>query len=228
MLAFPGTVLNKRLTFWRNHNGPSTMLHAAAVAVLAATCVSATSAAPDPPRGWAAVADGASLSESSAESLQMSLALSLSLSPATLRALEQTFEQVSDPRHARYGQHLSAPELEALLLDGHLRSCQQTVAAWLSSSELASGGSVDNIGADAVHITARHADVERVFEVALRAYRRDADGAIAFRAAEPSALLQLPPAVRRCVDVASGLMASELSAVPKQVPHFPLISLLLG
>ena len=91
------------------------------------------------------------------------------------------------------------------------------MAAWLRSTDLASGGKVIWVGADAVHVTASRADVERVFGVALRAYRHDVDGAVAFRAAEPSALLQLPAAVQRCVDVASGLQASELSAIPRDV-----------
>ena len=182
--------------------------------LLAAVAAAVAAAAQQPqqpqlPRGW--VLDAAATTE---QAEPLTVALALRLSTRAELALERTFEQVSDPQHARYGQHLSAAELQALLQDDHLSHCQRTVEDWLRLSS----AEVVRVAADAVHVTAGARVIERLFAVQLRPYRRSGapEAAVAFRA-EPGLQPQLPAPVQRCVDVVSGLLSTELAAVPRHV-----------
>jgi tripeptidyl-peptidase-1 len=52
--------------------------------------------------------------------------------PAKMAELEETFWAVSDPRHARYGQHLSRDEVSELLMPAEGNA--ETVTAWLKEN----------------------------------------------------------------------------------------------
>ena len=93
----------------------ATAVHVAICSIIAGAAAAAAAHTRQPPRGWAAVgaAELLLLPAEAAEDKPLPIALALTLSPRAVRELEQSFEQVSDPRHARYGQHLSAAGLEA-------------------------------------------------------------------------------------------------------------------
>jgi hypothetical protein len=99
--------------------------------------------------------------------------------------------------------------------DGHLRSCRRVVRGWLQA-ELGTAAAVTEVGADGLHASATPAQIEHAFGVRLQLYRRRTDGALA-RRARPGDSLRLPAAIARCVDAVSGVLVTELSAVPKSV-----------
>jgi tripeptidyl-peptidase-1 len=144
----------------------------------------------------------------------LEVAFALKLSTSAIAKLEQTFVQVSDPAHERYGHHLSKEQLEQLLSSDETTQCSSIVEAWLRNSMAASA--VRRLGVDGLHVTATHADIELAFRIPpILPYKRIADGAIAFRSA--ASTLNMPDNVVACVDVVSGVLSSELTEVANVV-----------
>ena len=187
--------------------GGSPMLAALPVLLVLSAC-SLAAAAPSA-GGWIPAADA---KDGSDGTLQIPLAFALKLSEAAIAELEQTFVQVSDPAHERYGCHLTKAQLEQLLSSDKTTACRAVVEAWLQDSMAARN--VVRLGVDGLHVTATLADIEKAFGITpLVPFRRRTGGPVVFRSA--AAVLNMPDSVEACVDVVSGVLSSELSEVAK-------------
>lgn len=97
----------------------------------------------------------------------MTLTAMLAVEPSAKSSLEATFWAVSDPKNARYGQHLSQAQLKTLLAVPEART--ERVRAFFSSLSTSATAMPNKYG-DSITLTLPVADVERALTTSIGAF----------------------------------------------------------
>ncbi|KAL1500319.1 hypothetical protein AB1Y20_012985 [Prymnesium parvum] len=136
------------------------------------------------------------------------LTLVLRKESAQLAALEDVFWAVSDPSSPRYGEHLNATQLAALI--GASDAAIAEVVAWLRRE----GATHTNVAAtrDAIEASLSCAAAERAFDTRLSTLRHARAGHLAIHRA--TAPYSLPDAIARHVALVGELIAVPLLRTP--------------
>lgn len=158
------------------------------------------------PRGWS-LTEGTDVPPQQ----ELEIAIALTLDASASAKLQESFEQVSEPTHARYGQHLSAPQLEALLRSEWLDSCRTAVSSWLRDDRGMAATAVAEVGVDALHVRAPLPDIVRSLSLSpMRTYHRTSAGNSPATYRSEAQWVQLPASLRPCVAAVSGVLSTEL------------------
>lgn len=131
----------------------------------------------DVPRGWTRVGDA---------SKGDMIRLSIGLKQQNEGVVEQHLLEVSDPAHFRYGQHLTAAEIQDIVKPAD--ETRELVQAWLEEHGIANG--VHSPARDFIHVTIPIEQAERLLQTSYSTFKHG-DGSTIHRAPEWSLPLHL-------------------------------------
>ena len=164
-----------------------------AVAVLMAT-IAFTAELPETavPRGWTAV----KAHEGEIEP-DMQYSMTMALKRRNMDKLDKIFWEVSDPRHANYGEHLNHDQVRELVSPGP--EALQTVTNWLHSNGIAKYTIARH--EDSIAFEATLEQVSRLLSIRFRVYQNKKTGV---RVVKSLNAMTVPDAVAQVVELISG------------------------